>query len=396
MSGRAGVADGLCAPAAFIRALGAACQLSVSSLQEAIKGSPSPDAWRPDDFVAAIRLLGVDAVFYRSGFDAQWVGVDDFPSPGRRRIYLELAADGSHVDAVTRVGSARTPYAAVGAEGDAWRARVPVLSGACARSGRTGAGAAAGTSSGAPAPVALDEGRPDGDQPVQPVCGVRRARSSSGNRWRTSSSIFCPALWALAVRRGLARERDEAAVAAQLGARGPDDYEAFRAESADPTLDEWSTVIGALDRQVPATAALAPLRHYSRAEQEAWLGLDADGDLPAGLRALQRWAQADLLGGAPVRRRRAVAPLSCECCGRVAAVAAGCRPGWQNGERGTSLRAPRRVRRGGAGGAVGAPRVVTARRLSADTAHGSTSTLVPRGGVSSSARRPPEGGLGRR
>ena len=106
-SGRTGVANGLCAPAAFIRALGAACQFSVSSLQEAVKGSPSPDAWRPDDFVAAIRLLGVDAVFYRSGFDAQRVGVDDLPSQGRRRIYLELAADGSHVDAVARVKSAR-------------------------------------------------------------------------------------------------------------------------------------------------------------------------------------------------------------------------------------------------------------------------------------------------
>ncbi len=43
----------------------------------------------------------------------------------------------------------------MGADGDAWRARVPVLSGACARSGRAADGAAAGAPTERPAVVGM-------------------------------------------------------------------------------------------------------------------------------------------------------------------------------------------------------------------------------------------------
>ena len=100
----------------------------MSELQLAVKGSAAPSAWHPADFVAAVRLLRVDAVLYRDDCGAQWIGVDDLPDGRRRRLYLELAEDGSHVEAVARVSVERTPYVSVGTDGDAWRPRVPVLS----------------------------------------------------------------------------------------------------------------------------------------------------------------------------------------------------------------------------------------------------------------------------
>ncbi len=308
--------DGLCGARAIVRALGAGGQHSVRQMQELITGSAHPASWAAVHFVEVVRRLPVSMVVYRDGHAPRWFGVDSYPDRNKRRLYVRVTEDGGHVEAVTREPTARTPYVSVGERGEQWVEHLALLGGAHARSAlveamrcRCCGRAASLTRSCIPASawrpgvtghrclraggciaeaVTHVTAQESGCAPPAHSIGHVECSARPSRPGVQCSPVFCAALASLGDHR--ARQQGWRTVGRRVSG-APAGYAQLRRRQPDLDLPDWASVLGPLDRTVPASARLLPARHYTDDQQEQWLGMDAGGDLPQCLAPLQRWAE---------------------------------------------------------------------------------------------------------